>query len=109
MQAQNSELQRVTAQLAEKQSVVQVKQAEICKLGDRLTASQQEVAAVQQGLASAAQARSAAAQVCNILASCLADVLQLHNSIQQLISWYICSTLPCSDAITLDIQKGVGL
>ena len=86
LQAQNSELQRVTARLAEKQSVVQVKQAEISKLEDRLTASIEKVAAVKQGQASAAQAHSAAAQVCNILASCLADVLQLHKSIQQLIS-----------------------
>ena len=105
LQAQDSELQRVTAQLAEKQSVVEGKQAEISKLGERLTASQQEVTAVHQEQASAAQAISTVAQVCNILACCLADVLQLHKSIQQLFSWHICSALPCNDAVTvLDMQ-----
>ncbi len=109
LQAQNTELQRVTAQLAEKQCVVEVKQAEIGKLRDCLTASQQEVAAVHQQKVSAVQAHSAAVQVCNVLASCLADVLQMHKSVQQFFSWCICSTLPYSDAIMLDIQKAAGL
>ncbi len=110
VQAHKAELQRATTQLAEKQSMVEVKQAEISKLGDCLTASQQEVAAVHQELASAAQAYSAVAQVCNVLACCLAGVLRLQKSIQQLFSWHICSTLPCNDAITvLDMQHWAGL
>ena len=106
LQAHKSQLQRVTAQLAEKQCVVEVKQAEIGKLGDCLTASQQEVATMHQGTAGAAQANSAAAQVGNVLACCLADVLQLHKSIQQLFSWHICSILLCNCATTvIDIQR----
>ena len=90
LQAQNAELQRVTAQIAEKKCVVEVKQAEIIKLEDCLTNSIEEVATVKQGMAIAAQANSAAAQVCNISACCLAVVLQMHMSKEQLFSWYIC-------------------
>ncbi len=108
LQVQRTELQRVTTQLAEEQSMVEVKQAEISKLGHRLTDSQHEVAALQQKHASAVKANSAAAQVGNISACCLAVVLQLHISQQQLIFWYVCSTLPGNDATMLDIQKGAG-
>ncbi len=105
LQAHKSQLQRVTAQLAEKQSLVEVKHAEMSKLEDRLTASQQEVASVKQGIARAVQANSALAQVCNISASCLSVVLQMHKSKEQLIFWYICSILPCKNAtIMLDMQ-----
>lgn len=78
LQAHKSELLRATRQVAEKQSVFEGKQAESSKLGDCLTANVEEVAALRQGMAGAAQVRSAAAQVSNVLASCLADVLQLH-------------------------------
>jgi len=111
LQAHKSQLQRATAQLTEKQCVVEVKQAEIGKLEDCLIASQQEVAAVHQEHASAVQAHSDAAQVrnCHISTGCLADALHLHMSLQQFFSWYICSTLPYSGAIMLDIQKAAGL
>ena len=66
LQVQSTELQRVTRQLAEEQSMVEVKQAEISKLADRVTGSQQEVAALQEEHASAVKANSAAAQVGNI-------------------------------------------
>lgn len=105
LQAQNTELQRATAQLAEQQCVVEVKQAEISKLVDRLTSSQQEVAAVHQQKASVVQAYHAAFQVCNVLASCITYVLQLQKSIQQLFPWHKCSTLTCNRATTvIDIQ-----
>jgi len=81
LQAQNTELQRVTAQLAEKQCVVEVKQAEIGKLGDCLTSSQQEVAAEKQEKDSAVHAYSLVAQVCIVVACRLADALHLHMSI----------------------------
>jgi septal ring factor EnvC (AmiA/AmiB activator) len=82
LQAHKSQLQRVTAQVAEKQSLVEVKQAEISKLEHRLTDSQQEVAAVHQEQASAVKANSAAAQVGSVSACCLAVVLQMHKSEQ---------------------------
>ena len=104
-----SELHSLTVQFAEKQSEVEGKHALIGNLEDRLTASIEEVSFVHQEMASAAHAHSTAAEVCNILACCLAEVLQLHKSIQQLFSWHICSTLPCNDAITvLDIEQGAG-
>ncbi len=101
LQAHESAVHSLTVQLAEKQAVVEGKHALIGKLGDRLTASIEEVSTVQQEMASAAHAHSTAAQVCNILASCLAVVLQLHKSIHQLVSWHICSTLPSHHAITV--------
>ena len=82
LQAHKSQLQKVTAQVAEKQSLVEVKQAEISKLEHRLTDSQQEVAAVHQEQASAVKANSAAAQVGSVSACCLAVVLQMHKSEQ---------------------------
>ncbi len=107
LQAQQAELHSCTSQLAELQSVVETKQDEIGKLGYRLTASQQEVEALQGEKDSAVEARSAASQVGNISVSCLGVVMQLHKSIQQLISWLICLTMPSHHAITvLNIQQG---
>ncbi len=107
LQAHKAELHSSTLQVAELQSVVESKQAEIGELGHRLTASQLEVEALRQEKGSAVQARSAASQVGNISVSCLAVVMQLHKSIQQRISWLICLTVPSHHAITvLNIQQG---
>ena len=107
LQVRESELQSCTPQPAELQSVVEGEHAVTSDLGGSLTASQQEVAAVQQVKAKAAQAHTAASQVGNILVSCPAVVMQLQKSIQQLISWLICLTVPSHHAITvLNIQQG---
>ena len=107
LQAHEAELDSSTSQLAEKQSLVEGKLAEIGELGHGLAANQQEVEAVQQTMASAAQENRAAAQVGDTSATCLAVVMQLHKSIQQLISWLICLTVPSHHAITvLAIQQG---
>ncbi len=110
LQAQQAQLHSCTSQLAELHSVVESKQGEIDKLGQCLTASQQKVEALQQQKDSAVEAHSATSQVGNISVSCLGVVMQLHKSIQQLISWLICLTVPCHYAITvLNIQQGAGL
>ena len=107
LQAHQAELHSRTSQLAELHSVVESKQGEVEKLGQCLTASQQKVEGLQQEKDSAVEARSAASQVGNISVSCLGVVMQLHKSIQQLISWLICLTVPSHHAITvLNIQQG---
>ena len=107
LQAQQAELHSCTSQLAELQSVVETRQDEIAELGYRLTASQQEVDALQEEKDSAVEARNAASQVGNISVSCLGVEMQLHKSIQQLVSWLICLTMPSHHAITvLNIQQG---
>ena len=60
-----SEVERLTAQLAEKESDIEKREGVLRKFADRLTSSQQEVAAERQKRASAAQAHFTAAQVGN--------------------------------------------
>ncbi len=82
-------------------------QAHKAELDRSTLASQQEVKALEEEKDSAIQARNAASQVGNISVSCLGVEMQLHKSIQQLVSWLICLTMPSHHAITvLNIQQG---